>query len=86
MNRLGDNIDTTKKNTETLIGANKEVGLEVNAEKPKYTLMLLSCHQNAGQSQDITIVNRYFKNGIQFKYLGTTITNRNVLEEEIERD
>jgi hypothetical protein len=27
---LDDNIDTIKENTETLIGATKEVGLEVN--------------------------------------------------------
>jgi hypothetical protein len=27
----GDNIDSIKKNTETLIDASKEVGLEVNA-------------------------------------------------------
>jgi hypothetical protein len=33
MNLLGDNIDAIKKNTETLIDANKEVGLEENAEK-----------------------------------------------------
>jgi hypothetical protein len=31
MNLLGDNIDTTKKNIETLTDASKEVGLEVNA-------------------------------------------------------
>jgi hypothetical protein len=42
VNLLGDNIDTVKKNTETLTSASKEVGLEVNAEKTKY--MLLSCH------------------------------------------
>jgi hypothetical protein len=33
VNLLGDNIDTIKKNTETFIGAGKEVGLEVNREK-----------------------------------------------------
>jgi hypothetical protein len=46
MNLLGDNIDTVKKNTETLIDASKEVGLEINIEKTKY--MLLSRHQNVG--------------------------------------
>jgi hypothetical protein len=35
-----------KKNTETLIEASKEVGLEVKAEKTK--CMLLSCHWNSG--------------------------------------
>jgi hypothetical protein len=35
---LGDNIDTIKKNTETLIDARKEVDLEVNTEKTKYTV------------------------------------------------
>jgi hypothetical protein len=29
---LGDNVGTLKKNTQTLIDANKEVGLEVNRE------------------------------------------------------
>jgi hypothetical protein len=31
-NLLGDNIDTIKKNTQTLIDASKEVGLAVNTE------------------------------------------------------
>jgi hypothetical protein len=42
VNLLGDNIDTTKKNTETLTDASKEVGLEINAEKTKYMLLISS--------------------------------------------
>jgi hypothetical protein len=33
VNLLGDNIDTINKNTQILIDASKEVGLEVNVEK-----------------------------------------------------
>jgi hypothetical protein len=70
VNLLGDNIHTIKKNTETLINANKDIDLEANAEKTKN--MLLSHHQNAGQNQDMKIANRYFENVAQFKYLGKT--------------
>jgi hypothetical protein len=53
---LGDNIDTIKKNTQTLTAASKEVAPEINIEKTKF--MLLSRHQNAGQNRDIKIANR----------------------------
>jgi hypothetical protein len=33
VNLLGDNIETVKSNTETLIDASKEVDLEANIEK-----------------------------------------------------
>jgi hypothetical protein len=39
VNLLGDNIDTIKKNTETLIDASKNIGLEANAEKTKYMFL-----------------------------------------------
>jgi hypothetical protein len=35
VNLLGDNIDTINKNTEILIDASKEVGLEVNVVSTK---------------------------------------------------
>jgi hypothetical protein len=43
---VGENINTIK-NTETLLDASKEVGIEVNTEKTKY--VVVSCHQHAGK-------------------------------------
>jgi hypothetical protein len=83
VNLLGDDIDTINRNTETLNDASKEIGLEVNVEKTKY--MLVSRDQNAGQTQDMQIGNRSFENVSQFKYLGTTVTNQNLIQEEIKR-
>jgi hypothetical protein len=75
------NKDTIKKNTETLVDASKEVGPEINVEKSKY--MLLSRHQNIEQNQDIKIAHNSFENVSQSKCLGTTITNQNLIQEEI---
>jgi ribosomal protein S2 len=47
--------------------------------------MLLSHHQNVGQNHDIKIANRCFENVVQFRYLGTTVTNQNLIQEEIKK-
>jgi hypothetical protein len=47
--------------------------------------MLLSRHQNACQNRDIKIANRSFEYVSQFRYLGTTVTNQNLIQEKIKR-
>jgi hypothetical protein len=69
------------KNTEALLDASKEVGLEVNPEKTKY--MLMSRSQKTGQMHSIKLANRSFENLAKFKYIGKTITDQNCMHEEI---
>jgi ribosomal protein S2 len=47
--------------------------------------MLISSHKNAGQNHEINIANTYFETVAQFRYLGTTITNQNLIQQEIKR-
>jgi hypothetical protein len=68
VNLLGDNIDTIKENTGTLIDVSKKVGLEINVEKTKY--MLLSRNQNAAQIRDIKMANRSFEKYVTFQTFG----------------
>jgi hypothetical protein len=81
VNILGKSINAIKKSTEALVVASKEIGLEVNVEKSKY--MVMSRNQNAGQNHKIKIDNKSFERVEQFKYLGTNLTNRNSIQEEI---
>ena len=46
VNKLGGSVHTIKKNTEALVVASKETGLEVNTDKTKY--MVMSQDQDAG--------------------------------------
>jgi hypothetical protein len=78
---LRGSIYTIKKNTETLVVASKEIGLEVNAEKTKYVVM--SQDQTAGQNHNIQVDNKPFESVEQIIYLGTSLTNQNSIHEDI---
>jgi hypothetical protein len=39
---------------------------------------------NAGQNHDIKTANKSYENVAQFKYLGMTVTNHSLIQEEIE--
>jgi hypothetical protein len=57
VNLLGDNIGAVKKNMETLIGASKEVGLEINVEKTKYVAISSpECRSKSGHKNSKQIV------------------------------
>jgi hypothetical protein len=81
VNIVGENIDTVKKYTEALLDASKEVGLGVKPEKTKY--MLTSPSQTTGQKRSIKRAIRIFEDVAKFRCLGTTLTDRNYMHEEI---
>jgi hypothetical protein len=73
VNILGGNINTVKKNNESLLQASKDVGLEVNSRGNKY--VMASRHQDAGQYHNIKIANEYFDSVAKFRYLETTVSS-----------
>jgi len=68
VNILGGRVHTIKENTEALVVARQETGLEVNADKIKY--MVMSRDQNSGRSHSMKIDNSSFESVEKFKYLG----------------
>ena len=70
---LGGRVQTVKKSTKGFAVASKQTGLEVNADKTKYTVM--SRDQNAGPSHSVKSDNSSFERVEQFRYLGTILTH-----------
>ena len=78
---MGGSVHTIKKNTEALVVANKESGIEVNAAKTKYMVMFRD--QNVGRSHNIKINNGPFESVEYFSYLGTKLMYQNSIQEEM---
>ena len=78
---MGGSVHTVKKNEEALVAATKEIGLEVNDHKTKY--MTAYRDQNAGRIHSMKMDNSPIENVEEFKYLGTTLTHQNSIQEEI---
>jgi hypothetical protein len=81
INMLGESINKVNDNAETLVVATSETALEVSADKTKF--MVMSRDQNAGRIHSVRIDNGTFERVLEFKYLGTTLTNQNYIAEEI---
>ena len=81
INILSWSVHTIKKNKEALLVVSKEIGLEVNAEKPKY--MIMSREQKTKQNHNIKSDTEFFERVEHFKYLETNLTNQNSIQEDI---
>ena len=81
---LKGSIHTAKEHAKALVVASKEIRLEVNADKTKY--MVMSRGRNAGRGHSVKIDNTSIERVEEFKYLGTTLTDQNSIQEEIKAD
>jgi len=70
---------TLNKNTEALVVASKETGLQANADKTKH--FVRSRDQNAGRIHIITTDNNSFECVEDFKFWGNTLTNQNSIRQ-----
>ena len=78
---IGDDIDALQSNSEVLVEACDEIGLQVNVEKTKY--MITSRNTEDEGNRHITIKNEIIEKVNKFKYLGAYVTSKNEVTEEI---
>jgi hypothetical protein len=81
VNIMEGGVHTIKENAKNSVVASKEIGLEVNADKSKY--MFMSRDQNSGRSYSIRTNNSSLARVEEFRYLRTTLTYQNSIQEEI---
>jgi hypothetical protein len=70
VNLVGDNIGNINEENRNCNFSSKEVGLELSCEEAKCK----SC-----QHRDLYVANKSFESVSPSKYLGTTVTNRNLI-------
>ena len=80
---LGDSREAVQINTRILLDAAKETGLEINEEKTKYMVMdRLGTSQEMG---DLQVGRHTFEKVSEFRYLGTTVNDKNEIGTEINK-
>jgi hypothetical protein len=61
---MGGSLHTVKENAKTFLVATKEIGLEINADKTKYTAMFRDW--NAGRDDSVKIDNSSIERAEEF--------------------
>ena len=84
INILGASVHSITQNTKRKVFANKEIGLEENADQTK--CMIMSRDQNKGRSHSMKSDTKSFERVEVFKYLGTTLTNQNSIRKKLRAD
>ena len=75
---MGGSVHSVKEKAESLLVTSKEIGLEINADKTKYKVSRLKCRTKSQYKTD----NNSLERVEEIKYLGTTLTNQNSIQEE----
>ena len=73
-------VHSTKERTESIIIANKEIVLEVNADKTKYVVILRNGNARIHRSKKCD--NNDFEKLVAFKHLRKTPMNQNFIHHE----